>query len=255
MKNLLFIIFYLFLNVINRITRHLYWLYRLWKCNIGKEVKIVYPIKVEGSGKFIFGDNVKISRKVDLGAGAKSIITFGKNTIIQEGFYLRANKGVSITFGANCNLGPGVKIYTNSNWCVGEGVTISSNCALHAREPGLNGVFIIGDHSYIGDNTIIDLTDKVEIGNDIAIGPNCTLYTHDHDYKNTKEKPAWQGQLKTSPIKIEDGAWIGSNVTLLPGVSIGKNAVVASGAVVTRSVKEYTTVAGVPARNIKSADE
>ena len=55
-----------------------------------------------------------------------------------------------------------------------------------------------------------------------------------------------------SPIHIEKNVWIGSNSTILPGVTIGKNAVVAAGAVVTKDVSENTVVGGVPARIIKT---
>jgi len=56
--------------------------------------------------------------------------------------------------------------------------------------------------------------------------------------------------LKGAPVIIEDYAWVSSRTTLLPGVTIGKGAVVAAGAVVTKSVEPYTVVGGVPAKKI-----
>ncbi|MBV4357845.1 hypothetical protein KTO63_11845 [Parasegetibacter sp. MAH-26] len=57
--------------------------------------------------------------------------------------------------------------------------------------------------------------------------------------------------MKKAPITIEDGAWIGSRVTILPGVTIGEKSIIAAGAVVTKDVEPYTLVGGVPAKIIK----
>ncbi len=247
----MFIFSYLFKNLIKTITRHLYWLYRLSKCKIGKGVLVDFPLIIEGKGIFTFGDGMKIQHKVNLGAGAGATVSFGKNTMLQEQVYVRIDKDVNFVFGDNCSLGKGTTIYTNAHWQIGNGVVIASNCALHAREPGKNGEFIVGEGSHIGDNTIIDLTDKVEIGRNVAIGPNCTLYTHDHDYKNTANVAAWKGPLIKHPIIIEDGVWVGSNVTILPGVTISKNAVIAAGAVVNRSLEGEAIYGGVPAKLLK----
>ena len=248
-RNFFLIVRRLFIWLFTKLSRHIYWLYRLSQCTLGKNVQIDFPVVIEGSGKFKFGDNVKVQRRANLGAGQSATIVFGEKTIIQEYFYLRADKGVSMKFGSNCVLGSRTTIYTNANWKIGNRVEIASNCALHAREPGKNGELYVGDDSHIGDNTIIDLTDRVDIGNQVAVGPNCTLYTHDHDYVNA-ENVAWKGPLIKKPIKIGDGAWVGSSVTILPGVTIGKKAVVAAGAVVTKDVADGVVVGGVPAKII-----
>ncbi|WP_420360969.1 acyltransferase [Companilactobacillus halodurans] len=58
--------------------------------------------------------------------------------------------------------------------------------------------------------------------------------------------------LKTAPITIKEGAWIGAKAVLLPGVTIGKHAIVGAGSVVTKDVTEYTVVGGNPAKVIKT---
>ncbi|MFB9054537.1 acyltransferase [Formosa undariae] len=90
----------------------------------------------------------------------------------------------------------------------------------------------------------------VNRGSDVAIGPNCTLYTHDHDYSD-KIVAAWKGVIISNPIIIKNGAWIGSNVTILPGATIGNRAVIAAASVVTMNVESETIVEGVPAKFIK----
>ena len=63
--------------------------------------------------------------------------------------------------------------------------------------------------------------------------------------------PAWKGGLVSHPVTVEDGAWVGSGVTILPGVTIGKRAVVAAGSLITKSVESNTIVGGIPAKLIK----
>lgn len=84
----------------------------------------------------------------------------------------------------------------------------------------------------------------IDLGNDVQIGPNVTMVTDNHDFAN-------HYVLRCQSIKIEDNAWIGANVTIVPGVTVGKNAIIAAGAVVTKDVPANTVVAGTPARVIK----
>jgi acetyltransferase-like isoleucine patch superfamily enzyme len=86
----------------------------------------------------------------------------------------------------------------------------------------------------------------ITIGDGTMIGMNVTIATLNHglslDTRNT---------TYPSPVNIGDNVWIGSNATILPGVTIGDNSVVAAGAVVTKDVPENTVVAGVPAKVVK----
>lgn len=84
----------------------------------------------------------------------------------------------------------------------------------------------------------------MKIGNNVDIAQEVNIWTEQHDYNS----PTYASVCK--PVKIEDYVWIASRATVLPGVTIGKGAVVASGAIVTKDVPPYTVVAGVPARPI-----
>ena len=90
----------------------------------------------------------------------------------------------------------------------------------------------------------------IEIGDGALIGHNVVLATINHDL-NPKENR----KNHYAPIKIGAHVWIGSNATVLPGVTIGDWAVVAAGAVVTRDVPAMTVVGGVPARVLKTIQE
>ena len=89
----------------------------------------------------------------------------------------------------------------------------------------------------------------IEIGDGVLIGHNVVLATIDHDLD-----PAMNRKNHYAPIKIGAHVWIGSNATILSGVSIGEWSVVAGGAVVTKDVPPMTVVGGVPARVIKNIE-
>ena len=90
----------------------------------------------------------------------------------------------------------------------------------------------------------------IEIGNDVSIAHGVTLMTQNHSYED-RNIPIKDQPVISKPIIIEDNVWIGAKATVLYGRRIGKNSVIAAGAVVTKDVPPNTVVAGVPARVIK----
>ena len=106
----------------------------------------------------------------------------------------------------------------------------------------------IGDCTYINFNlTVLDEA-PVTIGSHVFIGPGCSLLTAVHPLDAQERN---KGTEKALPITIGDSVWLGGNVTVLPGVTIGEGAVVGAGSVVTRDVPPRTVVAGNPAHIIR----
>jgi acetyltransferase-like isoleucine patch superfamily enzyme len=110
-----------------------------------------------------------------------------------------------------------------------------------------------GRHIRLGKNVFInhgcsflDLG-GIAIKDGVMIGPRVNLVTEDHPVDPTLRKT-----LVLKPIVVKRNAWIAANATILPGVTIGENAVVAAGAVVRNDVPDNTVVAGIPARVVKS---
>lgn len=113
-----------------------------------------------------------------------------------------------------------------------------------------NGVgdVLIGDNTRIGlSNTLIG---PVSIGNDVRLAQNVVLSGLNHNY-DAIDSPIHAQGVSTKPIIIEDESWIGANVVIVPGVTVGRHAIVAAGSVVTKNVPSYSVVAGNPARVLK----
>jgi len=106
----------------------------------------------------------------------------------------------------------------------------------------------LGDHVYLNFSCIVLDNNEVRIGNRVMVGPFVQIYTAAHPLQ---AEPRIQGWEVAKPIVIEDNVWLGGGAILLPGVTIGRNAVVGAGAVVSRSVPADTVVAGSPARVIR----
>jgi len=103
----------------------------------------------------------------------------------------------------------------------------------------------IGAHTTINKYVLLDgRGGLLKIGNNVDIAQEAQIWTLQHDYNS----PTYEAVGK--PVLIDDYAWIGTRSIILPGVTIGKGAVVAAGAVVTHDVAPYHVVAGVPAKKI-----
>lgn len=111
----------------------------------------------------------------------------------------------------------------------------------------------IGAHTYINRHTFLDATLSLSIGMHCGIGPNCYITDHDHGL-DLAFSPLQQPMI-SSPTKIGDRVWIGANVTILKGVTIGDDAVVGAGSVVTKDIPEKAIAVGNPAKVIKYRGE
>lgn len=106
----------------------------------------------------------------------------------------------------------------------------------------------IGDRSYANSGLTLVDDYTITIGNDVLIAPNVTITATGHPL-HYKLRP--HGDMYSFPVVIEDGVWIGSNVTICPGVTIGEHSVIAAGSVVTRDVPANTLAGGVPCKVIR----
>ncbi|MBR6862333.1 MAG: sugar O-acetyltransferase [Acidaminococcaceae bacterium] len=105
-----------------------------------------------------------------------------------------------------------------------------------------------GENVFINHSFTAMSIGGIEIGDNVQFGPHVTVVTDNHDLKN-------RSVLRCNPVRIGNNAWIGAEAKIMPGVTIGENAVVAGGAVVTRDVPANAIVGGNPAKLIRMIEE
>ena len=103
---------------------------------------------------------------------------------------------------------------------------------------------VIGQNSSIGHHAVLDGRGGLTIGDSVNLSSGVWIWTVEHQINS----PTFAAE--SSPVVFEDYVWLSCRVTVLPGVTVGKGAVVAAGAVVTEDFEAYSIVAGVPAKKI-----
>ncbi len=128
---------------------------------------------------------------------------------------------------------------------MGKNVTIANNVLMAPL------TLTVGDNVWIGFNCA--LVGKIEIGNDVMIGPNVTIAGAHHGVARGAVPMRLQN-LTSEGISIGHDVWIGANSVIVDGVKIGDGVIVAAGSVVTKDVGAYAIVGGNPARHIKDRE-
>lgn len=125
------------------------------------------------------------------------------------------------------------------------GVKIGSGSTIHMWANFFNPKnIVIGRDTKVGDHAFLDGRDKLIIGDHVDIASQVLIYNSEHDLESMEFK------ARTEPVEIGDYVFVGPRAIILPGVKIGKGAVVAAGAVVTKDVSDFAIVGGVPAKEI-----
>lgn len=123
---------------------------------------------------------------------------------------------------------------------IGKGFCIKNNVII--KSPWN---LVIGDDCWIGENVWIDNLDKVKIGSNVCISQGAMILTGNHDYTNPSMP------YRNAPIHIEEGAWIGAQTTVCPGVTVHRNAILTVGSVATKDMEEDGIYQGNPAVKIR----
>lgn len=136
---------------------------------------------------------------------------------------------------------------------VGNNVYICVHAWLNAMDDRGDGkpTLTIGDGTYIGRFVHINAWQNVVIENNVLIADRVFISDSSHNFENTEVPIRLQGDRFEGQVLLKEGCWLGIGVVVLPGVTIGKNAVVASNSVVTKDVPDYGVVGGIPAKLIK----
>lgn len=129
---------------------------------------------------------------------------------------------------------------------IDSGARISVDKGIHWRGPlylkaKQQGIIKIGKYCFFNHNCCITALSKITIGNCCTFANNLVMVDHDHGVA---------GEFVKDDIVIEDNVWVGANVTILKGVHIGKNAIIAAGSVVNKDVAQGVVVGGIPAKEL-----
>lgn len=140
-----------------------------------------------------------------------------------------------------------VEITALKNLSLGDGCCIEARCTLLCA----NAPLTLGRNCYLNKNVRLGSGGNAPftMGDNVMVGPNVVMDTSRHNTDRTDIPMKRQG-LSYAPIVIEDDVWIGANVVVTSGVTIGRGSIVGAGAVVTRDVPPYAIVGGVPAKVI-----
>lgn len=147
-------------------------------------------------------------------------------------------------FGQNCSLGSNVEI-TNLNIVLGSNVAIRDNVRI-----GGNGVCYIGNNTAINSYTLIACYQSITIGSNVMIAPYVYILDIDHKYESIDVPIANQG-YNIASVTIGDDVWIGTNVIITKGVTIGQGSIIAANSLVNKDVEEYSIYGGTPAKLLK----
>lgn len=145
-------------------------------------------------------------------------------------------------FGNGVRIGRGALAMHLDTFDIGDGVFIGDQTLIQGR---VDGRCVIGRHAWIGPQSYFDARDLV-IEEYVGIGPGTKVLGSTHTGQPI-DRPIIQTELEISPVRIEAWADIGVNAVIMPGVTVGRGAIVGAGAVVTKDVPAFAIVAGVPA--------
>jgi acetyltransferase-like isoleucine patch superfamily enzyme len=197
--------------------------YRLRGAKIGKGVKI-------GIGTVI------LSKDIEIGDGT----TIGMGTIVTC---------LKLKIGKRTNIRPLVLIDAQEI-SIGDDVNISEVAMLHSLIPSTQSKIVLHDRVHIFPFTIIDPSRKVEIGQESCVGFGSSIFTHS-SYKSKLDGYA----VEFGEVNIGKGVWLSSDIFINQSVTIGDEAVIATGTVISRDIPPGMVVVGSPARLFKSKEQ
>lgn len=150
------------------------------------------------------------------------------------------------SFGDGVRIGLGVLMLHPHTFEIGDAVFLGNQSYLQGRH---DGRCVIGAHTWIGPQSYFDCRD-LELGEYVGWGPGAKVLGSEHTGEPVDE-PVIRTDLVIRPVRVGNGADIGVNAVLLPGVTVGERAIVGAGAVVTRDIPPYAIAAGVPAKVLR----
>lgn len=146
-------------------------------------------------------------------------------------------------------IGEGARIPGGGRLDLGSAVSIQRFAVLNART---GGVIRVGAGARIGAFAVISANQLIDIGPRVLIADRVFIADHHHEFANANVAVLDQGSSASAPVTIGEGSWLGINVCIMPGVTLGPGCVVGAGAVVNKSFPAGSIIAGVPAKLLRA---
>lgn len=149
----------------------------------------------------------------------------------------KKNDHIVITDNLDVHESLDLDLSQESNVIIDDNFISRNNVSIRSRE---DSILEIGKNVFFNNNCVLTCRKKIIIGDGVIIGPNVSIFDHDHDYKSSRR----QIEYICEEIIIGDNVWIGANACILKGVTIGENSVIAAGTVVSENVDKNTIYFG-----------
>jgi lipopolysaccharide O-acetyltransferase len=161
--------------------------------------------------------------------------------------------GTFQSFGQRTVLELPVRLAGERRIRIGSDVYVGAGSWLQTIEGRGTGVALeIGDGTSISGNCVLSAAASVRLGRSVLIARGVYISDHIHAYADTTRPVLAQGLARIEPVEIGDGAWLGQNVVVCPGVRIGRGAVVGANSVVLEDVPDHSLAVGAPARVVRT---
>jgi acetyltransferase-like isoleucine patch superfamily enzyme len=163
-----------------------------------------------------------------------------------------ACSGAFDSFGRRTVLDLPVRLGGEHRIRIGNDVYVGAGSWLQTLDgPGTGVALEIGDGTSISGACVLSAANSVRLGRSVLLARGVYVSDHIHAYADTTRPILAQGLARIEPVEIGDGAWLGQNVVVCPGVRIGRGAVVGANSVVMDDVPDYSLAVGAPARVVR----
>lgn len=159
--------------------------------------------------------------------------------------------GAFAQFGSHSVLAPPIRLEGESRIAIGSGVSVGPDSWLHVEGPERGVALEIGDGTSIGANSTLSAVHSVRIGRRVLTARHIYVSDHSHAFDDLGAAVRDQGLDRVAPVEIGDGAWLGESVIVLPGVRIGRGAVIGAHSIVTEDIPDGGVAVGAPARVVR----
>ncbi|MCI0515555.1 acyltransferase [candidate division KSB1 bacterium] len=170
-------------------------------------------------------------------------VTFGQNVVLRNPHKIQIGDNVIIDDAVVLDA----KGQENTGITLGNGVFLGRNTILNCK----NGDIVLADNVNMGFNGHIFSASRVTVGKNALIAANCYLVGGTHKFDRLDVSPLEQPR-ESKGITLKENIWIGANVQVLDGVTIGRDCIIGTSAVINSEIPDYSIAVGIPAKVIKN---